>query len=498
MTTLIQSATSNEYEQTLLDDISDMFGPYIEDISIKQDVYHGVRQAAFLLDLNITPMISMDLDGLVAARNPGSTATQFVATMQVPVQRPRIHLGPSIRIQWLRELRIVFRATDERPFFLHAPTTNVSEEKLLPPSSTSSPPALPPILTMVDFSPCETLEVLSIEDFDQYGRPQQLRLMKAGIKAVNPFCQECGIKLPSRLKSLEMTGFSANRFNFGWLRATPRLERLQVLGMRQQQQQWFCQEDMDPETLDSHIQEESLWDWKGVLLPELTYLAVHHSPAFHFRFEILGQCPRLESLDIREIHPQVLGTTSRSDDEVVNTGTDIRSASTGTHGGGDSGVTSDGKPLLTRCRLEILSVQGEPLSLTTIDLARVLRAFLPNIIRLHVDGIPVWCLVEATSGPPTGSGSDSSSSLGSQCLHQLVHVLTREKMSAQDIADYDLVEPSTMRASCTAAMLSGTGQDVQAPSVVSIEEPDDGLYSIRYTIDGEDWKRTRATTAVCF
>jgi len=425
-------------EQTLLDNLTDMFGPFIEDISIKQDVYQAARQSTHPANSQ-TASMSLDLDELVAARNSNGSTVYFVATTQVPLHRPRIRLGSSIRLPWLREVRIVYRATEERPYFLHASTHELEEISKEAPASTNL--SFPP--TVVDFSLCRTLEVLSIEDFDKHGRPQQLRSRRrTGLPMLDPFHPEHGIKLPSCLKSLEMIGFSANRFNFGWLKETPRLERLQILGVRH----------IYPGTLGI---QGSLWHWEEVMLPRLRYMAVHHLPAHHFRFEILYQCPRLESLDIREVHPLILCDHEATDLRRAR-GTRIPSSSTG-------------RLLQTRCRLEILTVQSCPLPLTPVDLMRVLQVFLPNVTHFRVDGIPIRLLIEATSGPPTGSGRILRCGPGAQEL-KLVHVLTKEEVREQDVADFGLARCAIPGSSWPHGVAG---------------RPD----SIRYTIDDKEWER---------
>jgi hypothetical protein len=100
---------------------------------------------------------------------------------------------------------------------------------------------------------------------------------------------------------------------------------------------------------------------------------------------------------------------------------------------------------------------------------RVLQVFLPNVTHFRVDGIPIRLLIEATSGPPTGSGRILRCGPGAQEL-KLVHVLTKEEVREQDVADFGLARCAIPGSSWPHGVAG---------------RPD----SIRYTIDDKEWER---------
>ncbi|KAG0222025.1 hypothetical protein B0O80DRAFT_503967 [Mortierella sp. GBAus27b] len=450
--------TFSGHEQALLDDISDMFGPRLEDILMKQDAYQVATET---IPSNYPArLVSMDMDELVATTRPDSSMVYIMVTTQVPVQHPRMLLGPSIRVQWLRELRIVFRATEDCSFLFGFTGSE----------ATSSTPSTRP--TVVDFSWCRTLEVLSIEDYDQDGLPQRLRHSKeSGMRLADPFHRSQGIKLPSYLRSLEMIGFSANRFNFGWLTATPKLERLQILGVHRR--------DANPEKGDV---QDTQWDWEGVQLPCLRYLALHHTPARHFRFEILRRCPRLEVLDVRKIHPRTVVMACLNHEATISFNTH------GVLGMIPKGVSIPGKPLLKKIRLEILPVQDGILAPRTADLTSIIQAFFPQVVYLRVDGFPVRSLIEATSGPLSGLYSSVHCD-GSIEQSQLLHVWTREKASTQDLTNYGLLRTNTSTTSSIERATAGSSYAYRADQRVAMDVIKGRSNMVRYTIDNKEWVR---------
>ncbi|KAF9995733.1 hypothetical protein BGZ79_010547, partial [Entomortierella chlamydospora] len=285
---------SGRCEKTLLDDISIMFGPHIEDVSMTQDFYCMKRRQYSSAHLLPVPQQLVGQRLLSRPSGRDDLSAHYEVTAQAPLGDPQIHIGRWFHLHWLRELKIVYRATNEKPFFLHWPTS--SNPSVSQPDSLQGSPMLAVTPRVIDFTPCVTLESLSIEDIDRNGRPQRLWRYRAhGMKDVIPFDKDQGIKLPSKLKSFEMIGQSADRFNFGLLGTTPRLECLQILGMK-------CR----AESTASSVR-ESLWYWDDVNLPSLKSLVIHHSPAQHFRFELLYRCTQLESLDIRDIPEDAFG-----------------------------------------------------------------------------------------------------------------------------------------------------------------------------------------------
>ncbi|KAG0024622.1 hypothetical protein BGZ80_000473 [Entomortierella chlamydospora] len=222
---------SGRCEKTLLDDISIMFGPHIEDVSMTQDFYCMKRRQYSSAHLLPVPQQLVGQRLLSRPSGRDDLSAHYEVTAQAPLGDPQIHIGRWFHLHWLRELKIVYRATNEKPFFLHWPTS--SNPSVSQPDSLQGSPMLAVTPRVIDFTPCVTLESLSIEDIDRNGRPQRLWRYRAhGMKDVIPFDKDQGIKLPSKLKSFEMIGQSADRFNFGLLGTTPRLECLQILGMK--------------------------------------------------------------------------------------------------------------------------------------------------------------------------------------------------------------------------------------------------------------------------
>ncbi|KAF9198905.1 hypothetical protein BGZ49_000147 [Haplosporangium sp. Z 27] len=349
-------------EQTLLDEIAAVFGPHIEDISITQDLYRVKNQPYSTAPFLPAALLSMEQISVPGASSSDDNPGQYVVTAQVPREDPRIHIGKWFHLHWLRELKIVFRVTNKRPFFLHSQSMGVQGSSLLV-----------DVPKVVDFTLCKTLEYLLIEDLDRNGRPQRLRRQQALEKVeVVPFDQYQGVKLPANLKSFEMVGLSANVFNFGWLRSTPGLERLQILGKRRQ---------MDSKASNLHT---PLWHWDDFDLLSLKHLAIHHSPAFYFRFDMLNKCQQLESLDIRDISLDAFRVYG--DNLFSQSSNDVQ----------DSALRFEN---LKRCRLEVLMTPGLSMPVTTHELDRVLQTYFMNVTQLHLDGIPENALNEATKVP---------------------------------------------------------------------------------------------------
>ncbi|KAI8600516.1 hypothetical protein EDD21DRAFT_376974 [Dissophora ornata] len=419
-TTASLNKTSSGVEQTLLNEITSSFGPNIEEVLIRHDVYRAAGQKSLPFTFLSFPTPSLNQEGIEETRNPSDYAFHLVATAPVLAGDPQIHLGHSLHLPWLRELKIVFRASTEKPAFLHESTWEASA--LSPMDSAAAP-------IMVDFSLCETLFSLWIEDLDSNGQPHNLR-SRAGLgdTDLTPFDQDAGIRLPSRLRSLNIIGFSAERFNFGWLKAAPRLEYLQVLGLRRRAKEHSGAPGVHP----------SMWQWEGVTMPHLKHMAIHHSPTRHFRFQILQQCPSLESLDARDICVEAL--QGPNDDPTVAVDPDIH-------------VESAKKPRelhaarrdLTTCRLEILPAQDLNAYDVVPKMVHVLQTYFTNVTRLHLDGIPARWLIEATSGPPKKRlAQQQQVSTPTISSNRLEIVFTMEKTSAQDIIDYGLVPSRTM------------------------------------------------------
>ncbi|KAF9348136.1 hypothetical protein BGX26_000426 [Mortierella sp. AD094] len=386
---------SGSYEETLLDDISAIFGPHIEEISMAQDFYHMKRRrysSAPFLPISQLPTKQKLLSG---ANSRDDSSAHYEVTAQVPLGDPQIHIGRWFHLHWLRELKIVYRATSEKPFFLHAPASNIPS--VSQPASLQGSPMLTMIPRVIDFTPCVTLESLSIEDLDRNGRPQRLwRHQARGKKDVIPFDQDQGVKLPSKLKSFEMIGQSADRFNFGLLRATPGLECLQILGIKRR-----------IESTAFNVR-ASLWRWDDVNLPSLKNLAIHHSPAQHFRFEVLYQCTQLESLDIRDIHEDAF--------RVCSGYLHPQSAAS------NRDITAKFEKL-TKSRIEVLRTPGSQSPVTVCGLSDVLQRYFSNVTQLHLDGIPERVVVEATN---------------SQRMPRLRQVLTKESVQCGFRATLDV------------------------------------------------------------
>ncbi|KAF9180109.1 hypothetical protein BGZ50_006456 [Haplosporangium sp. Z 11] len=408
-------------EQRLLDEIVADFGPHLVELSIKQDFFCKLSKSCgqsspdFLTvpDPSVTTVIPF----------VSGPSIQLVASAQVPKHIPRAILNQSsqifhsLHLPWLREIKILFRATADEPFFLFgSKACNLSS---------SAPLMLTPatIPRTVDFSLCETLEKIWIEDLDHVGRPHVLRQQKQRRRDDNielfPFDQYQGVLLPARLKSLTIIGLSAAKFNFGWLRETPHLEYLCILGIQTHPVADDIQEDtaawggVTSETCGS------FWQWQDVSLLRLRYLTIHHSPTHHFRFGILQHCPRLESLDIRGVPLHAI----RLYEENVKF---------------FSNVEQQKCSNVACCRLEALPVHEASRENFLQQLGKVLESFLPNVVQLHLDGIPISWLIELTTGPPS-SPAHRSTLVKAVKLPRLECVLTSENMGARDVVQYDLV-----------------------------------------------------------
>jgi hypothetical protein len=144
------------------------------------------------------------------------------------------------------------------------------------------------------------------------------------------------------------------------------------------------------------------------------------------------------------------------------------------------GVSTTGKPLLKKIRLEILPVQDGVLAPTTADLTNIIQAFFPQVIYLRVDGFPVRSLIEATSGPPSNLCSSVHCD-GSMEQSQLLHVLTREKARTQDLTNYGLVKTNTPTTSSIERATVGS------PYAMDVIKGRSNM--VRYTIDNKEWVR---------
>ncbi|KAG0376867.1 hypothetical protein BGX24_007081 [Mortierella sp. AD032] len=389
----------------------------------------------------------------------GGGSFSCVATMLVPGNELRtVNLNhangvfSSVHLAWLQELKIVYRSCCstvlesygrggggvkrkkacflDRKAFIAPGRTRLStdgdeDEEGIDEEEKVEGEAV----KVVDLSHCETLKVLWIEDLDSEGRPHRLRTWKNSVKDLMPdndddgnddgaglsgskplllvpFARDQGLILPGRLKSLTMVGMSANRFNFGWLHWTPRLEALNIHGMR-------FRVDANSPTMVTMIPTripESLWDMKGVFLPQLKTFSIHHSPAMQFRFEVLKHCPRLFCLDVRDLHPGI-----------VREALMYPSKEQGASGTAPRGVESVFAARISTCRFEFLQHgcthprgQGDMIrapresvidssssvSITGSEMVKLLEWYFPRLRHLHLDGVPASLSIAVTTGPP--------------------------------------------------------------------------------------------------
>ncbi|KAG0197242.1 hypothetical protein BGX28_009255 [Mortierella sp. GBA30] len=511
-------------EQKFLDDIIAMFGPSLEELSMKQDDFRSSR-SPLSSERNI-PSSSRSLPGqpsrLLTLSNAagrqqeqhqpplfsGMTPTLLFGTTQAPQHNPRIILSHSnqvfnsLHVPWLRELKIVYSAVMDGPHFLTP--SSIYSAAASPSPCYSSPSLTIPRTPMdtIDLSVCEALEVLWIEDFDDSGRPHQLRrLYERGESGqhedIVPFHQDQGLKLPASLKSIEMVGFSAEKFNFGWLRATTKLEYLNITGVRRRTHSLVTRAQYDNDSIAGERPGESLWQWEGIELPYLKHLAVHHSPAQHFRFQILNNCPRLESVDIRNVPVEA----TQVPDATIQ---DNLCCHDGTQQGHQHRVASG----VILCRLEILRVTQEFVAESAITFPTRMKAFLerylPNVTKLHLDGLSIRLLIELTTGPPSRKGREqhrreqSTASIeleseGKANLPHLEQVLTEEKMSASDVLKYSLIPARGVESVGIKSEVIPRAE--RAPPTATIESFGLRMHSVTYTIQGKIWQRVASSVS---
>ncbi|KAF9539811.1 hypothetical protein EC957_004939 [Mortierella hygrophila] len=480
-------------EQNLIDEITAMFGPHLVEIAMKQDTVYMSSDSS-CVQLRSQGQITDSSNSMSSPSTISESAC--VATMLVPGLEPRaVNLShengvfSAVRLAWLQELRIVYRCCGalssgigvggrmrKQACFLHVAVFSSSVSRWSRSGVDQEKEEEENEVAVVDLSYCETLEELWIEDLDKNGRPHRLQSWKTSVKDLFttaetggdidgkgnetgdlvPFARDQGLVLPGRLKSLSMVGLSASKFNFGWLRSTPRLEALNIHGMRIH----IDSQPLPPPTTSP------LWDIEGVFLPQLKHLSIHYAPAHHFRFEMLKHCPRLMFLDVRDLCP---GTVREA---LVHPGGELgtASASRGGHGGGSIEESGGGESIfatkISTCRFEFLHpnhihhLQGG-------EMVKLLEWYLPRLRHLHLDGVPVKLTIAITTGPPTlrkqqrhhrqqsrsnerleitpAAAAASKSETTEDAITRvaklpwLERVLTREKVTVQEVLEYRLV-----------------------------------------------------------
>lgn len=520
------------FEQKLMDEITAMFGPHLVEIAMKQDTVHlpsDISRDQHRSQGQVT--ISSK-----SMSSPSTTSgSACVATMLVPGLEPRaVNLNhangvfSAVRLAWLQELRVVYRCCGtlssgvgrgrmrKQACFLDAAVFSSSVSRWLRSGEGQSQEEENKEVAVVDLSYCETLEVLWIEDLDRNGRPHRLRSCKTSVKDLlatieasgdidrkdnetgdlAPFARDQGLILPGRLKSLTMVGLSANRFNFGWLRSTPRLETLNIHGMRMR---------IDSQRLPLPTT-SSLWNIEGVFLPQLKLFSIHYAPARQFRFEVLKHCPRLVFLDVRDLCP---GTVREA---LVHPGSELEaaSASGGSRGDGrgkeGAGKESIFATKISTCRFELLhpNHNNHMHHLQGGEMVKLLEWYFPRLSHLHLDGVPAKLTITITTGPPalrkqqrhlrqqprsderleitpaaaaaSESETNENAIIRAAELPWLERVLTRGNLMAQEVLEYRLV-PFRM-------------DDVKG-------EQKDGMaellgmktHAVRYTIGNKTWQR---------
>lgn len=478
-----------------MDEITAMFGPHLVEIAMKQDTVHLSSDSS----REQHPSQGQETISPNSISSPSTTSSSAcVATMLVPGLEPRaVNLShangvfSAVRLSWLQELRIVYRCCGalssgvearrmrKQACFLEAAVFSSSVSRWSRTGEGQSQEEENEGVTVVDLSYCETLEVLWIEDLDRNGRPHRLQSWKTSVKHLLattetggdigrkdndrgdlvPFARDQGLVLPGRLKSLTMVGLSANRFNFGWLQSTPRLETLNIHGMKMRID-W--QQTPPPMT-------SSLWDIEGVFLPQLKHVLIHYAPARQFRFEVLKHCPRLVFLDVRDLCP---GTVREA---LVRPGGDLGKApALVVGGGGGSKAESGGEESIfatkiSTCRFELLhpSNNNHMHHLQGGEMVKLLEWYFPRLSHLHIDGVPAKFAITITTGPPalrkqqryqrqqprsnegleitTAAAAASESEMTEDAITRaaelpwLEHVLTRERVTAQEVLEYRLV-----------------------------------------------------------
>lgn len=307
------------FEQKLMDKIMTMFGPHPVEIAMKQDTIHTSESPHVQQRAQAQPTSSCSSLLSSSYFSSADVGTACVATMLVPGLEPRaVNLSHAngvfsvVRFAWLQDLKIVYRCCGfllgglgvgggmRKACFLDAATfyplvrrwswTSEDQEEG---GREEDEKEDEENVAVVDLSHCVTLEVLWIEDLDRNGQPHRLRSWKNSVKDLFalaetggdnsreddetkdmvPFLRDQGLILPGRLKSLTMVGLSANKFNFGWLRATPKLETLSIHGMRFR--------GFGDARLPS-VPTTTLWDLDRVFLPRLKFFSIHHAPVQQF------------------------------------------------------------------------------------------------------------------------------------------------------------------------------------------------------------------------
>ena len=512
-----------------MDEITAMFGPHLVEIAMKQDTVHLSTDSSREQHRS-QGQITNSSNSMSSPSTISNSAC--VATMLVPGLEPRaVNLShangvfAAVRLSWLQELRISYRCCgalssgvgvrgrmSKQACFLDAAVFSSSASWWSRSGEENEEVAV------VDLSYCETLEVLWIEDLDKNGRPHRLRSCKTSVKDLLsttetggdidrkynetrdlvPFEQDQGLVLPGRLKSLTMVGLSANRFNFGWLRSTPRLEALNIQGMRMR---------IDSQQL-SLPTTSPLWEIDGVFLPQLKHFSIHYAPARQFRFEVLKHCPRLVFLDVRDLCP---GTVREA---LVHPGGELgtasASASGGVHGGGGGEEGGGGKSIfatkISTCRFELLhpNHNNHMRHLQGGEVAKLLEWYFPRLSHLHLDGVPAKLAIAITTGPPalrkqqrhqrqqprsnerleirSAAAAASESEMTEDAIIRaaelpwLERVLTREKVTAQEILEYRLVpfRIDDIKGERSDRMVERYGMETHA---------------VRYTIGTKTWQR---------
>ncbi|KAF9967792.1 hypothetical protein BGZ70_008182 [Mortierella alpina] len=504
------------FEQKLFDDIIHVLGPHLVDLSLKQDCLW-------------TPPASSVTGQQQQQGNPRllDINTCLYGVTHMPQSQPRVILSHSnqvfnsLHLPWLRQLKIVYRATADAPLFLgrSGPSPDAALAHFLPESSVQPHPG-----PMLDLSACLALEVLSIEDHAHTGQPHQLRRYKRqeGEVDVVPFDRDQGIKFPSRLKALDLIGLTADKFNLGWLKHTPQINYVNVIGVRHSLPQNSFDglasdslDDKNPHDSDCSMSlPPSMWQLTDVQNLSLRHLQIHHHPTRHFRFKMLRNIPGLESLDLRDVPVDV-----------------IREAAEESEVGEGPTLEMSPKRFVVIFRLQIVGVVESTVEWTSLHLKTVLERYLPNVVKLHVDGLPVSQLIELTTGPSIrarqaslpeegpqaqdegheqeqdhdrdhmqGQGQEQKpmeeqeqmqeqepaqkrGSDGTVYLHQLAQVLTNEKLSTRDILIYSLV-----RMRCTPPL--EPSQELQNLAIVSLRLR---IHSITYITQGRIWQRVESS-----
>ncbi|CAO3571911.1 unnamed protein product [Mortierella alpina] len=475
------------YEQKLLDDTINVLGPHLVDLSLKQDCLWTPPSSSVTGHQQQHEQDNsrlLDID------------TCLYAMTHMPRSQPRVILShsnqvfSSLHLPWLRQLKIVYRATADAPLFLGRSGSSTEAARARCSSESSVQHSSE---TILDFSACLALEVLSIEDHPRSGQPHQLRRYKRqeGEVDVVPFDRDQGIKFPSRLKALDLIGLTADRFNLGWLKHTPQMNYINVIGVRHNRSDERVRDNPEGGSLDSRTRDSnsnsrtshcsrtlppSMWQLTNVQNLTLRHLQIHHHPTRHFRFKMLRNIPGLESLDLRDVPVDVLQEAAEENDD-------------------DEGPPIEMSPerFVVIFRLQIVGVVDSTSKRTALHLKTVLERYLRDVVKLHVDGLPVSRLIELTTGPSIRARQASLPEQGPQVQEERhgqeydhernPQVLTNEKLSTRDILIYSLVrmrrtpplEPS---------------QELQNLAIASLRLR---IHSITYITQGRIWQRVESS-----